>query len=61
MSSTSNFDEFQKARAKLTWPIRTRPDICSHTNQLGQVTGRFSNLSHTKKLNEVIAYLKATK
>ncbi len=57
----SDFVHFRRARAKLSWLVHTRPDICVVTSKLAQVTAETFEGMHVNQYNSAVRYLQSTR
>ena len=57
----ADFTLLRRGRAKLSWLVHTRPDICIVASKLAQVTKETFDRSHVKELNSAEWHLLSTR
>ena len=61
LPNVSDFSNFRKARATLSWVIHSRSDVCVNVNKLAKVSEEQFERKHIKLLNSTVKYLMDTK
>ncbi len=57
----SDFVQFRRARAKLSWLVYNRPDICVVTSKLAQMPAETFEDMHVKQYKSAVRYLQSTR
>ena len=60
LDKNCTFDEFRSRRHSLAWLTQSRPDVCTTSNILSQVTVSKFEDSHVKSLNQIIKHIHST-
>lgn len=58
LNSNASFEDLRRARAKLSWLIHTRPEVCVAASMLAQVTSSTFDNRHIKIHNKIVLDLK---